>query len=255
MPRAQDAALQEREGGFDSVRGNVAVHVNLGSVVDRFVLFFIVPGQLDCIWVGRKVVSHDDFHILANVLFDVLRQCSFFRVLGPEESEVAVALLDSNDTFFVISTALELSAFALPANIGFIHLDGSVEHRLFRRRHCRTNPMAQIPCRLVGTFVLPPERPLELHGAHALLGLTEQQDSKKPHRQRQVGVMKDRSAHHRKLVLASNALKPRVVLHPRNAAVFAARASDAFRPTQPLKQLAALIGSRKHRIHFRECHG
>lgn len=254
MPRAQNTALQERERGFDSVRGNVSIDVDLGGVVDSFVLFFAMSSQLDCVWVGRKVVSHDDFYILAHVLFDVLRQGSFLCILSAKESEIAVALLDPDYAFFVISTALELSAFPFSADIGFIHLDRAVEHRLFRRRHCRPNPMAQIPRRLVRALVLAPEGPLELHGAHALLCLAEQQDGKKPHRQGQVGIMEDRSAHHRKLVFATDTLEAGVILHSRHAAILAARTRHTFGPAEPFKQFAALFIGRKHRIDFRERH-
>ena len=37
MPRTKDAALQERESGFDPIRGNFAFNVDLGAVVDAFV--------------------------------------------------------------------------------------------------------------------------------------------------------------------------------------------------------------------------
>ena len=103
--------------------------------------------------------------------------------------------------------------------------------------------------------MMAPECSLKLHGAHALLGFADQQDGEKPHRQRQVRIMEDRSAHHRKLVLAPDALKPSVILHSRHAAIFAARACNAFRPAEPFKQFAALFSGRVHRIYFRERHG
>jgi hypothetical protein len=68
-------------------------------------------------------------------------------------------------------------------------------------------------------------------------------------------IVKDRATHHRELVLAHRTFKPCPVFHPRDAVILAAGARHTFRPTEPLKQLAATVVSRKHRINFRECHG
>ena len=174
-----------------------------------------------------------------------------------EKTSLTAALAEAdNDLLLALRMPrLVLMAALDSANVGFIHFDCTVQHCFFRRSHCRPNTVAQIPCRLVGTFVEAPNRSLELRGTHALLSFTDQQDGKEPDRQRQVGIVKDRATHHRKLVLASDALKPGVILHPRHAAVFAAGAGNTFRPTEPFKQFPALIIGRKQRIDFRERHG
>ena len=67
--------------------------------------------------------------------------------------------------------------------------------------------------------------------------------------------MEDGSARYCELVFAADTLEAGVILHSRNAVIFAARARHAFGPAEPFEQLAALIIRRKHRIDFRERHG
>lgn len=56
--------------------------------------------------------------------------------------------------------------------------------------HCGADAMAEKPCRLVGNA----GNPLQLVGAHAFLGLTEQVDTQGPLPQWKVGVVEDRSS-------------------------------------------------------------
>src|ERR1035437_2170230 len=46
MPRSNDAALQERESGLDSVCGNVSVNVDLRTMVDSLMLHFVNSSQI-----------------------------------------------------------------------------------------------------------------------------------------------------------------------------------------------------------------
>ena len=88
--------------------------------------------------------------------------------------------------------------------------------------HCRTDAMAEIPRRLVGAFVLAPQRSLELHGAHALLGF-QRAGRQGTTRQRQVRIVEDRATRNRELVLTPDTFKPRIFFSARNASILAAR--------------------------------
>src|SRR6202040_3991479 len=95
MPRAENAALQQRERGFDGVRVNVALHVNLEAVTNGFVATFL-PQLLRCASIGVKVVGEKHVHVLADVLVNELLKCSALYVLCVEEAEIAASLTDAD---------------------------------------------------------------------------------------------------------------------------------------------------------------
>ena len=75
-----------------------------------------------------------------------------FRV---KETSLPPALAKPNDDllFALTMTGLVLMAALDSANVGFVHFDRSKQHRLFRRRHCCPDPVAEIPSRLIGALV------------------------------------------------------------------------------------------------------
>src|SRR5271170_7981362 len=240
MPRTNDAPLQKRERGLDAVRGDASPvlipDIFLHPVVNRLVLY-AAHGPAS---ISRIAVGDENLDIGADVFPDVLCQRSSASVLSVEEAKLPVALLDANDSFLSLVSQF-LSISPLPsAHVGLIHFNNAVQHRgLVSRRHSRPDAMAQIPRRLVGAFMLAPDRPLELHRAHALLRFADQERGKEPYRQAKVGVVKDRAARHRKLVLTPDAFKPGIILDPGDPRILAARTRNAFRPAEPFKQLPA----------------
>src|ERR1700740_1967178 len=93
VPRTDDAALQERERGFNAVRRDVAVNVNPGPMSNGLMWHVAVSRHLDRPGGCPKFVGHDDFYILADVFFDVLRQRPSLRVFSVEEAEFSATLL------------------------------------------------------------------------------------------------------------------------------------------------------------------
>ena len=89
VPTSNDSALQERECGFDPVRGGISVNVNLGGVVHALVSTASMSRQVDCARIRWKIVGHDDFDILTNILLDVLRQRPLLRIFSVEEPQFA----------------------------------------------------------------------------------------------------------------------------------------------------------------------
>jgi hypothetical protein len=76
MPRADDAALQERERGFDTVGRNVAVNVYAVTEADRLVSFTSDPRKSHRAFVCTEIVRHNHVNVSAHVFFDVFRQRS-----------------------------------------------------------------------------------------------------------------------------------------------------------------------------------
>ena len=97
--------------------------------------------------------------------------------------------------------------------------------------------MAEIPCRFVGHA----ESPLELIGAHALLGLAEQVDAQEPLPQRQMGIVEDRASGHGELIAALVAVKLVALYDLRDIDGLATWAHNRVGPAKRLKVLAALV--------------
>src|SRR5205807_1134207 len=103
----------------------------------------------------------------ANIRVDDLAHCFRLCILSADEAQVSVALADADDHLFVrpwTPTAL------LAAHIGFINLHSAAEFFWRYFQHCRPNPMAEVPCRLVAYL----QRALHLVGRHPFTAFGEQ---------------------------------------------------------------------------------
>ncbi len=246
VPRSDNAALQEREGRFDCVsRDASAILVSgvfLGSVVDGFVSVLSNGG-----FIGGQFVSDDYVYVGANVLLDVLRQRSLTSIFGVEETNIAAALTDSdNDLFLSILAPMLFEVALLSANIRFVHLDRAVQHRALYLFHGRTDAVTEIPCRLVTALVLSPDGALELQCTHSLFRFTQKQGRHKPDRQRQVGVIEDRTGQNGELIDAGLAKEKLFRSRQFDSIGLAAGAAYTFGPAEPLEQFAALFIGREH---------
>lgn len=197
MPRSDYTALQKGEGRFDGVRVNVTDNVDAEFVHDALVVFDVsCPRRRSSILV--HVIGHQHFNIVRDVFPDVPLKGSRTHVIGMEETKLSAALTDSNHNLFI-----RRSATALPvrptANIGFIHFDHAIQRLALCLNHCRANPMAEIPS---GFVRLDSERTLNLASRNTFLRFTQEQDSEKPNRERQVRVVEDRVHGHAELVAA-----------------------------------------------------
>jgi len=105
--------------------------------------------------------------------------------------------------------------------------------------------MTEIPRGFIGTFVLAPESPLELHGAHTLACFTEQQSGEKPLLQREMGVIEDRAGSDGELVIAVFAVKQLLRRRQFHGGHLAAWAFDAAGPTESDKEFATFFVSVK----------
>src|ERR1035438_621073 len=92
MPRSNDAALQERESGFDCVGMNIAVNIDTVLVLDRFVFFGGNSSFVHGEGIRGEFVCNDHVNIFAHVLANVLRDRTGLSILSMEESKIAIAL-------------------------------------------------------------------------------------------------------------------------------------------------------------------
>src|SRR5437879_2044581 len=100
MPRPHDAALEKRERGLNRVGVDVAHDVCTLAMLDSLEVF--LPSLFHGDGVRRKIVTDNDFHILADILADVLSEGSRLGVFRMEEPQIAVALTDGDYNFFVV---------------------------------------------------------------------------------------------------------------------------------------------------------
>lgn len=196
MPRSHNTALQKREGRFHGVCVNVADNVDPVLVPNR-----PVPLHADSphgVGVSDVLVRDNHVHILADVLTDVLGERRRLGIGSMKESEFAGALADADDNFFVLPAPAPSLTLNLAADVGLVHLNRSGEFARCSLEHRSADAMAEVPSR----FVADSERPLNLAGRHALLGLAKQKRSEKPLLKGQVRIVEDRTDSRAELVLA-----------------------------------------------------
>ncbi len=253
VPTAHDPSLQQTKSRFHGIgcdaRAVFVTHIFSGKMVDDFVL-----GSTYSVFVSRKAIGNQHLNVRAHVLADILCQRPALGIFGVEESQITVALAKADDYFFVRQSRTLTCAAILSADVGFIHLDSTIQHRAIHFFHGSTNAMAKVPRGFVRTFMLSPNCPLELTGTHTLFGFTEEQDSHKPEGQCQVGIVEHRTSSHGELITAftTGKLFPRV--NPPDVAVMAPGAVNAFGPTEPGENLAAIFVGGIEPIQIRECH-
>jgi len=192
MPRTNNAALEQREGGLDSVGMNVAVGILL-RVIDRLV--FAAVHVIQRPRIDARFVRHNHFDVAANVRSDNLLHRLGLRIFGANQSEIAIALPDADNDLLGRSwtpTAL------LAANVGFINLYRAGQRLLISLLHGRSDAMAEIPCRAIRGL----EHPLQLERRHPLFGFAEKIGRKEPLVQRQMGIVKNGAREYAKLVAA-----------------------------------------------------
>ena len=254
VPRSDDAAFQERERRFNGVRCDALAVVVPGVFLGRVINGLMIEPDR-CAAVGSQFIGDDYVHIGADIFFDVLRESARLRIFGMEKSQIAIALPDANNNLLRGLGSFGAASAHLSPNIGFIHFDGTVKHGLVYFFHSSTNPVAEIPRRLVRTFVLAPEGTLELAGAHALLGFHQQKHCGEPYRQGQVGIVEHGASKYGEVVLALGTVELLVGLDPRDFLPAATWADDAFGPAQLDQNFPAFIIGIEQALHVKERHG
>lgn len=237
MPRTDDAALQQRESGLDSVRSEVAVNVDAARMIDGSMLVPRDVRFVERVGIGSEVICHDDVYVFGDVLPNVLGQRPGFYILRMEEAKLSATLLDADNNFFVGSASAMPLGAAPTAHICLVNLQHAVQRFRVNFLHRCPYAMAEIPRRLVADS----ERSLDLVGTDAFLGLGEQIDGKEPLPQGKMGVVKDRSSGDGKLIAAFVAVKLIALHNLRNLVGLAAWASNLIRPAKRLKVCAAAI--------------
>src|SRR5271166_5265272 len=204
VPSSHDTALQQRECRFYAVRVDVSAEADIffRRVVHGF-MFSFANGSRIC----GKVIGHDYINIGANVLFDVALHSTVLSIFRMEKPQITVALANPDYDFLIGFSLAATSTAILSADVSFIHFDSTVQHGPVNLFHGATYAVEEIPRRLVRAFTLAPKCTLELHGAHALACLYQQQNSHEPRFKRKVGVVEDRLSEHAELIAALDAFK------------------------------------------------
>ena len=243
MPRSHDAALEQRERGFDGIGVNVAHNVHAGTVVDFLVVRSLgfPHGSI----VRGCVIGEDDFHILRDIFADVLSECSALRVSRVEEAEIAVAFADADDHFFVVHLP-DLAFAAIPAaDVRCIHFDFAVEHRLVGLCHCVPDAMAEIPCCFVASDS---KRALNLAGRNTFLCFAEEQGRHEPTHERQMRIIEYGARCDGELVVTVFAVEEVLFGFEQGDWPFATQAARTLGEAQTGEQFAALGIRREHGI-------
>lgn len=199
MPRSKNTSLEQTECRFDGAGVNVALHVDADTVAESLVTKPIESYAPCRPAILTEIVRHQDFHVLADILADILLKRSGPNIIGMEEAEFPLPLPDANHDLLTASQRTAPFASCSAACEGFVHFDNATQLGFIRLHHCGPNAMAEVPSGLVG---LDSERTLNPASAHASLCLTEQQCGEKPRHKRKVRIVEDRIDGDAKLVLA-----------------------------------------------------
>jgi len=156
--------------------------------------------------------------------------------------------------------AFPLAAMTIPlasAQIGFVHFHFPQQFRKASIFHRRTNAMAYIPGRLIGTAA---DQSLNLQGANALLALQHQIDHLKPYAEWIVRVLKNCFAYDREAIaVASTAIlrltdpMKRTARHSEHLPILTARAFHAIWPSALLEKLFAGLFRGEAAHSFSKC--
>ena len=240
MPRSNDSALEQREGGFDGVgcdhEAIFVPNVHFGFVINRLPFEYLGLGKPRIVEHG--FVGHDHVHIFADVLLHDISDRLRRSLCHMDELQFAIALDDSDHDFFLPSAVSSAFVSLLDAEVGFIDFDGAVQH-LVDFGHGKAYTMAEVPC----GFVADAERALDLIRAHAFLGFTEQQGCEKPLLQGKMAVVEHGARGHAELIIAALAVEQLLGRRQFDGRHFAADALDTVGPAEPDQQLPAALVS------------
>jgi len=243
VPRSSNSALEERKGRFYGVGVGIPVNVLPFAVHDSFMILDSGLPHGNC--VCPEVIGINNLYILADVLADVFSECAGLRIPRMEESEFSIALADAEHHFFIIHASADSFAAIHPANVGGVHFDLPIQHRLVSLGHSMPYAVAEIPRCFIAAN---PQRALNLASGHALLRLTEQERCGKPLYKGQVGIIEHGASRDGELIVTILAVEELLFgfeFYHRN---LAAQTAWAFREAQARKKLTAFLFGREHRV-------
>lgn len=244
VPRSHNAALQERECGFDSVGMDVTFYVNLELVPNRLVAT-VFPQIGRCAPVGVEVIGKQDFNVLADVLADESLERATFYIVNVKQAKVTAALPNPDNYFFILILVLPSAPDVSAPDKRFVHFYFAGQHWSVCLHHRVPNAMAEVPC----GFIADSQRALNLACRNALLGLAKQECGKEPRFQRQVRIIEDGSGGDGKLVVAVFAVKQLLVGFKLHDGHLASRAFGTRRPAESHKQFPTLFICREHGVY------
>src|SRR5438552_1401012 len=250
VPRSHDAALQEAESVFHGVGMDVSSEADifLLCVIHRLMAATEFTKGLR---VGCEFVSHNYINILRDVFLDVSGQSSALCIFGMKESQLAIALPNTNHDRLVGCGFAAPRVALLPPNVGFVHLNGSIQHWTFCFFHRSANPVTEIPSR----FVTDSDSALHLVSGETFACFHEQEHSGEPSHQGKMGIVEDGSGSHGEMVFALSTVKLLVGLDPRNFVPVATWAFDTSGPAQFNQNFPAFIIGIEQRLKIKERHG
>jgi hypothetical protein len=245
MPTPAQTALEKRESVFNGVGMNVSAHILFFRVPDELVLI-LETRSLRHSLVGIQFIGEENIHIFSHVFLEKLFENAPSDFLGVKQSKFTIALPDSDDWTLSGAAPAMLKSVSLSADISFVHLDLSVEHRLVALGHCSTDAMAQVPSGLVAHS----ERPLNLTGGYALFCFTEQKRRSKPLFKRQMRVIENRSGCNGELIVTVLAVEKLFICVEPYDWPFASDTLRASGPAKTCEQFAAPLFGREHMLHI-----
>src|SRR5437667_9165499 len=138
LPRSDDTVLHETESVLDCVGMNIRseAYIFLLCVIHRLMPIAQFAQSLG---VGCQFIGHDYIHILRDIFLDISGQSSALCIFGMKESQLAIALPNANNDRFVGCCFPAPWVTLFTTDIGFIHLDSTIQHWTICFFHGSTN--------------------------------------------------------------------------------------------------------------------
>src|SRR4051794_17411414 len=147
--------------------------------------------------IANPFVGYEQRHLVGNDLAHEAFEGRGVNAIDDAGDDLALAADRADDRLLTGAEPAATGTAALPnvpvlglaADEGFVNLDLAEQLALSAVAHRHTNAMAHIPSSFVGAGA---EHPVDLQGAHALLGVVHQERDLKPLDERVFGVLENR---------------------------------------------------------------
>jgi hypothetical protein len=249
---AHDATLQQTPERFNVVGVDVAANVFPIHVAHGEVSVSVAQMPIAARFIGRNQVN-----FLTNSLANKPIKSLGVGKLNHLANDVALARNRANDGHLVATASdpaslIPMAILVLPTDVSFIDFDNA--HQLLKLRigHASAQPVADVPCRLVGTGA---NHPVNLKRRHAFLARKHVVKNLEPSQKRIIRVLKDRSNVKREAIVTLPVVMANPMERARRQRInffrAAPRTLNAIRPT-PILQVhlaGGVIG--EHEVEFR----
>jgi hypothetical protein len=180
VPSPENAPFKEGKGVLNGISMDFSIYISPATMLDSLVT---VRGNGSLLYgkgIRTQIIGDYNRKVLVNVVLDIAGEGAGLHIRGVKKAKLSTALPESNDDLLVLGAAAPFPTLHLAADIGFVYLNGPLQHWFEGATHCCPNPMTKIP----GCLVTNPENPFHLVSGKPFTGFADQINCYKPFKDR-----------------------------------------------------------------------